>query len=230
MRCTLCHGTHGVAVQTANLVEGTPRGSVRDVSLVSRSCLRCHDSADARASDAVFAEYRRREEPAPPRSFLHDLSDDHPVAQAGGQPNSRRRAARWVTGSSLMRRRASPITTEMAPLPECTSCHEVHDGPDPVLSDEPQEGLCLDCHGSADYATEHVDLGCTSCHAMHGGRDVGLLRESTTDLLCRSCHDPAGGGGLRTGITPPLVPDLQRHAGNNPGGGGDCVGCHPVHR
>jgi predicted CXXCH cytochrome family protein len=230
-RCGLCHGTHGVAQQTANLVQGTPLASTRIVSAVSRSCLRCHTTMDARMSDPVFAGYRRREQPSSPQTFLRDLLNDHPVARVGGQPDLRRRTARSATEAlSRTRRRRSSTWGDEAPLPECTSCHEVHTGPDPTLSEEPQQGLCLECHATTNYMTGHFGLGCTSCHAMHGGQEVGLLREATTDLLCRSCHDPVGGAAANASIIPPLVLDLQRHAGRNATPVGDCLSCHAVHR
>lgn len=229
--CGLCHGMHATNREQANLVTGAPRASFRYLSGVSQSCLRCHSTADVRASDPLFAGYRSRNPPGSLQSFLGDLSDDHPIARTDGQPDLRRRTARWVASPLANQRRRVPLEpTEVGALPECTACHEIHSGPDPALTDNDQQSGCLECHESATYLTDHVELSCTGCHTMHGGKGIALVREPTTDLLCQSCHDPAGGGRLQTGIVPPLMPGLQRHGTDGLAATpGTCLSCHAVH-
>ncbi len=227
-RCGMCHAAHGGGAGAANLVTGPDLAFTRGVSAVSRSCLRCHATPDIRASDPALAASAHADASAPARSFLGDLADDHPLARVGGRTDVKRRSARWLRESvSGTRRRGALAADEEVLPPECTSCHAVHSGPDPILIEDGQRGICLECHEPARSLAGHVSLVCTKCHALHGGKDVALLQESSTDLLCRSCHDPAAPSPTNV-AAPQLL--LRRHVGSAERATVSCLSCHPVHR
>ncbi len=226
-KCSLCHFSH-TGDGEGSLAVGSPLGEIRNVSPTSRSCLRCHATPSARASDPAFENHPLTEGTASDWTFLGSLTDDHPLAQAGDGNGAVSYRSRWLRSSASGVSRTPTAGSSTMPLPECTSCHNVHSGPDPALNEEGQQGLCLECHATAEYLGGHVTTACTSCHALHGGRDFSLLREANVDFLCQSCHDPAGADWPSRGVAPPVI-DPQRHDGGPDIGFGGCSNCHPVH-
>ncbi len=225
-KCSLCHFSH-TGSGRGSLAVGSQRAEIRNVSPTSQSCLRCHATLSVRASDPAFEGHVLTEGAVSHRTFLGNLADDHPLAQAGDGSGAVSYRTRWLRASASGKSR-TPAAGGTMSLPECTSCHNVHSGPDLALSEEGQQGLCLECHATAEYLGGHVTTACTSCHALHGGRDFSLLREANVDFLCQSCHDPAGAALPSRGVVPPVI-DPQRHTGAADMGFEGCSSCHPVH-
>lgn len=78
----------------------------------------------------------------------------------------------------------------------CTDCHDVHKGPDLIVSPKETFQMCFKCHQQvqAEFSlTEHhpVPEGkvyCTDCHDPHGTINEHQLRKETVRETCTACH------------------------------------------
>jgi DmsE family decaheme c-type cytochrome len=78
----------------------------------------------------------------------------------------------------------------------CASCHRVHAKRDPLLDRDTQAEVCFGCHhkqrAELNKASVHpVRFGlvaCTDCHNVHGGPAPTLLKRSTLNETCYTCH------------------------------------------
>lgn len=80
-------------------------------------------------------------------------------------------------------------------LIQCTDCHNPHgsDQPKQVRASASQDVVCFKCHTDkrGPFAFEHQAVkaeGCMSCHVPHGGPNMRMLKVSTVNTLCLSCH------------------------------------------
>jgi DmsE family decaheme c-type cytochrome len=80
-------------------------------------------------------------------------------------------------------------------LIQCNDCHNPHGTvlPKQVRMSPEQSAVCFKCHADKQgpFVFEHDPVkaeGCTSCHVPHGGPNQHMLRYSTVNLLCISCH------------------------------------------
>lgn len=226
--CDLCHGPHGRGrpgeynLKTADVNVWLGSGVVGGLGAVSSSCLRCHVSAAMRERQPEVAD--RQLVGASSGAYLgFDLSGHHPVGKVdltlrSSLPRGTAAASRAVG--------LDPLGSDRI---ECTKCHDPHDRAGSLPGQHEQSALCGQCHDAGAYLLGHESVACTDCHRLHRGTPGRLLRETSTELLCRSCHDPAMG-------SPPvnLVPTLQlpqAHAGRGHVSSSDrCDSCHEIHR
>ncbi len=252
--CGLCHASH--AKTAANACDGrsatvfllvppdpSQRGTSadcgpaasagtlgNDLSAVSRSCLRCHGTPDARARDPILGAVPQTAFSNP--RFLGDLADDHPLARPANRPDPRLLRARPL-GIALGTRGSgnaapAPVPAGDLSLPECTSCHQVHGGPDPVLNPQSQVGVCVRCHAATLYLDRHAPVACAACHEVHGGGEPVLLRQQSVELLCRSCHDPSAALAPQSETVVPMSTSRAEHQGTG-AASRNCLSCHAPH-
>jgi DmsE family decaheme c-type cytochrome len=80
-------------------------------------------------------------------------------------------------------------------LIQCSDCHNPHgtERSHQVRTSVTEDQVCYNCHvdkrGPFVYEHEPVRTeGCQSCHMPHGSPNVHLLKMSSVNLLCLSCH------------------------------------------
>jgi DmsE family decaheme c-type cytochrome len=103
----------------------------------------------------------------------------------------------------------------------CVSCHVVHAERDPVFDPIAQQEVCFKCHArtrSETYrASSHPlrfgEMTCTDCHNAHDSNNDSLLKRSTINDTCYTCHAEKRG------------PFLWEHAPATE----DCSLCHNPH-
>ncbi len=101
----------------------------------------------------------------------------------------------------------------------CTSCHDIHDPHQAVLSRATQAGVCFDCHldkrqafrRRSHHPLEEGLVSCPDCHNPHGG--FGQLRADAINDTCFLCHAEKRG------------PFLWEH----PPVADSCTNCHDPH-
>lgn len=103
----------------------------------------------------------------------------------------------------------------------CASCHVAHSVEDPALIRKSEPETCYGCH-TEQRADDHrrsrhpVREGkviCSDCHNPHGSFGPGLLRETSVNDTCYTCHAEKRG------------PFLWEHAPVRD----DCSSCHTPH-
>jgi DmsE family decaheme c-type cytochrome len=102
----------------------------------------------------------------------------------------------------------------------CFDCHNVHAGPDLIVSPAETDEMCYRCHEKARaefmLPSRHpmgAKMFCTDCHDAHGTFGEGLLRGDTAAETCVRCHAEYEG------------PFAYEHAEL----GEDCLSCHAPH-
>jgi DmsE family decaheme c-type cytochrome len=102
----------------------------------------------------------------------------------------------------------------------CFDCHNVHVGPDLIVSPLETADMCLKCHQKvrAEFSlpSRHPlkdKLFCTDCHDPHGTLAENLLREDSIKETCTKCHGEYEG------------PYVFEHADLTE----DCLSCHGPH-
>jgi len=227
--CDLCHGPHSRGqpgaynLKTADVSVWLGPGVVGGLGAVSSSCLRCHVSVAMRERQPELAD--RQLVGASRATYLgFDLSGHHPLGKVdltlrSGLPPRGAPAASGAVGLSALG----------GDRIECTRCHDPHDRARTVPGHHEQAGLCGQCHDAGTYLLGHESAACSDCHRLHRGMPGPLLREASTERLCRSCHDPALGASPVN-----MAPVLQlptAHAGlGHATSPGRCETCHEVHR
>ncbi len=235
--CDYCHAAHvGRPTRaTLRLGEGSPgevpawqRDQAPGTSAVTASCARCHLNESLRQQQPGLPALTavRQSDGArylgPTGVGVHPLGD---VEVSIPQPTGRRRASRRYLRSPLQ------LASQSAVI-ECTDCHDPHDRLSPIPDASEQRMICAGCHSSSEYAThEHVSLACSDCHDLHHGQPgTRLLRESTPDLQCQSCHSASGlstvgaSAGRRRLSRAAAAAAAPAH-----GPGGKCTECHASH-
>ncbi len=110
----------------------------------------------------------------------------------------------------------------------CASCHNPHEGstgtptaPRGLPGASEVTKKCLECHGAvrasmnqrSGHPLKDGAMDCTSCHDAHGTSGEKLLKKSTVNDLCYSCHQNMRG------------PFLWEHSPVRQ----DCLTCHKAH-
>ncbi len=79
----------------------------------------------------------------------------------------------------------------------CTSCHKIHDAPQPKLLRAERNALCSSCHLGERAAFSRPfghklnegAIDCISCHDPHGAPPKAqMVRVSANDVACLKCH------------------------------------------
>lgn len=106
---------------------------------------------------------------------------------------------------------------------DCTGCHDPHRSAiQPLLIQEPNEGLCMECHQDDRIMEREVLHGpvqqglCIICHESHSSSNLHLVRQDSEDL-CSFCHSQD-------------IADISRlrHT-HDPLTQGACLSCHDPH-
>lgn len=103
----------------------------------------------------------------------------------------------------------------------CASCHAVHVERDPVFDAMSQQEICFSCHPrtrsetfmSSSHPLRFGEMACADCHNPHNGDNDFLLKRSTINDTCYTCHAEKRG------------PFLWEHAPVTE----DCSLCHNSH-
>lgn len=102
---------------------------------------------------------------------------------------------------------------------DCSFCHTEKDGKSGALKIEMPD-LCYQCHEAKDTKKFiHGPIGagaCTACHDPHESDNMKLLRFSSVNELCTSCHADKGDFLKKTQNIHPPVQD-------------QCTNCHDPH-
>jgi DmsE family decaheme c-type cytochrome len=78
----------------------------------------------------------------------------------------------------------------------CFPCHDVHAGPDLIISPKETKNMCFKCHREQEaeflLPSHHPVMAakafCTDCHQPHGTFHDNLMREETVRATCVRCH------------------------------------------
>lgn len=103
----------------------------------------------------------------------------------------------------------------------CTSCHNLHNQSDPILSKTTETEVCLTCHKGrraemfrpSTHPMHEGKMSCSGCHNAHGSTAPKLLTKGTVNETCFTCHADKRG------------PFLWEHAPVRE----DCGICHKPH-
>lgn len=103
----------------------------------------------------------------------------------------------------------------------CDDCHNVHKGPDLVVSPRETAAMCYRCHEEvkaeftlpSHHPVKEGKLFCTDCHDPHGSIAVRNLRKDTIKETCGLCHAEKEG------------PFVYEHADVTE----NCLTCHNSH-
>jgi DmsE family decaheme c-type cytochrome len=103
----------------------------------------------------------------------------------------------------------------------CNDCHDVHHGPDLIVSPANTAEMCFECHQEeaaqfsmpSRHPVKEGKVYCTDCHDPHGTTSQMMFRKETLKATCAQCH------AEKTG------PFVYEHADNAE----DCISCHSPH-
>lgn len=103
----------------------------------------------------------------------------------------------------------------------CSDCHEVHAVQDPVMDKLAQQEKCFACHPrtraetfrASSHPLRYGEMTCSDCHNPHDSDNDGLLKQSSLNDTCYTCHAEKRG------------PYLWEHAPVTE----DCSLCHKPH-
>lgn len=106
----------------------------------------------------------------------------------------------------------------------CSDCHNPHGGFElkQTRLATGADAACIKCHADKQgpFTYEHAPVkteGCTACHTPHGSANARLLRYSSVNQLCLTCHSAAHD----VGATEPAGPQHNQNAQYN-----NCTVCH----
>lgn len=109
----------------------------------------------------------------------------------------------------------------------CADCHRIHSETDPVRHAATQNTVCASCHTQVAWDSKRLSshpmsnnqLLCRDCHDPHGGgiNSSSLIRESSINEVCTSCHQEVTGPFLWE--HPPVIENCstchEPHGSNN---------------
>ncbi|MDX1776635.1 MAG: DmsE family decaheme c-type cytochrome [Desulfobulbales bacterium] len=83
----------------------------------------------------------------------------------------------------------------------CFPCHDIHAGPDLIVSPKETKEMCFKCHKEKEaeflLPSHHPVMEgksfCTDCHQPHGSFHDSLMREETIRASCVRCHGEVEG-------------------------------------
>jgi len=115
----------------------------------------------------------------------------------------------------------------------CLSCHSVHKAksPEKLLAKRTESELCFTCHTDVRKALHQrsthlfrnewasVRVSCSSCHSPHGSQTEKMLKNTSLNTTCYSCHQEKRGPFLWEHF--PVKENCMNchtpHGSNNPG-------------
>jgi predicted CXXCH cytochrome family protein len=106
----------------------------------------------------------------------------------------------------------------------CSDCHNPHGGFElkQTRLATGADAACIKCHADKQgpFTYEHAPVkteGCTACHTPHGSANPRLLRYSSVNQLCLTCHSVAHD----VGAVEPAGPQHNQNAQY-----ANCIACH----
>jgi DmsE family decaheme c-type cytochrome len=169
-------------------------------------CQSCHGASEAHVKNPQGSSTR----PLVDVNFgAH--SDTSPAAQAGTCMGCHQGGLRMHWAGSEHERR------DIA----CTSCHQIHQQDDPVLSKATQPEVCFRCHQTQRAQVHRISthpiaagqMTCSDCHNPHGSTGPRLMIKDSINETCYTCHAERRG------------PFLWEHSPVSE----DCTNCHTPH-
>jgi DmsE family decaheme c-type cytochrome len=179
------------------------------------SCLPCHYTGQPKPATAIFfTKHASNTDPAAPFAGLqcetcHGPGQDHVFAQ--------QRSLDVLPVNTFGIKSKTPIKTQnqiclnchetggrlawfgsrhQVEKLSCASCHRIHRSRDRIFDSLEQQKVCFDCHpkrrSDTLKASSHPlrlgNMSCSDCHDPHNGNNDFLLRESTINETCYTCH------------------------------------------
>ncbi|MBA6379858.1 MULTISPECIES: DmsE family decaheme c-type cytochrome [unclassified Colwellia] len=203
--CLKCHDgdSDSNAMGIFNNVHG--RQDVKNSPFSQLQCESCHGPAGKHTARVKKGKLRE-----PVITFgIHSLVDADKQNSVCMSCHEDRQRISWQ-GSSHQ--------SEQVP---CASCHQVHEGQDPILFKQQQNKLCGSCHKEQLHAinkrSSHPlkwgQMACSDCHNPHGSFSEHELQRPSINQTCYQCHSEKRG------------PLLWEHAPVAE----DCSVCHDSH-
>ena len=208
--CLLCHGQGGVfpVDEVLNSPHGVGANPRSPFSPAHQGCETCHGASPQHLSSDASGQRNR-----PTMVFNTKAFDEnHAAADKNAVCLNCHRAEidqHWAGSVHQFE--------ELA----CSDCHTIHVAKDPILITKTQPEVCFSCHrqqrAELSRPSAHPvitgSLACTDCHNPHGSPGPTLLKSSTINDTCYSCHAEKRG------------PLLWEHAPVAE----DCTNCHMPH-
>lgn len=177
------------------------------------------DKHDCETCHGPSASHRRKNEDGsrPPPAITFD--ENTPAAKQNEVCHScHSGAASLIRSTALIHWQGSVHNEEEI---ACAGCHTVHAERDPVFDALAQQEVCFSCHPStrsetfrnSSHPLRFGAMTCTDCHNPHNGSNDFLLKRSTVNDTCYTCHAEKRG------------PFLWEHAPVSE----DCSLCHNPH-
>ena len=209
-------------------------------SLGADSCIPCHSAGAPKPATAIFhTKHGSRVDPDAPFASLqcetcHGPGEQHASAQSRGEnvrpPVTFGRSAQTPAGEQNTvclqcheshGRLGWFGSAHEAEDVSCAACHRIHTERDRVFDSLAQQQACFDCHPrrrsdtlkASNHPLRFGNMTCSDCHDPHNGENDFLLRESTINETCYTCHAEKRG------------PFLWEHAPSSE----ECTLCHQPH-
>jgi len=178
------------------------------------TCLKCHDAGSELPASGIFATpHGRLSDPNGPFAGLqceacHGPAGNHPRRPRSGQtrepmitfgpdspvPAAKQNAVCLACHTDAPRMAWHSGIHALAEV-TCSSCHRLHQTPDPALKPLTQIEVCTGCHhrqkSELHQRSAHplgVQMGCTDCHNPHQSVNESSLRRLSLNETCYGCH------------------------------------------
>ena len=174
--------------------------------MADQGCQNCHGRSDAHVARVGSGDVR----PPPQWVFSGENASAVPEQNAVCRDCHR--------GESTFHWEGSLHDTSDVP---CAACHRSHPVRDPVLIKASQAPVCFTCHAEqraaalrpSHHPVVEGQMACSDCHNPHGSIGPRMLRQTTVNETCYTCHDEKRG------------PFLWEHAPVQE----ECTICHTPH-
>ncbi len=195
--CLDCHENYQATLH------GSPHAVSSAKAVVGVNCISCHDGWAVHMDDpsgenisGIIEENAAGQAEVCSRCHL----TPHQTAMLGSDPHARAGLA-------------------------CTSCHKIHNNPDPKLYLHPGEQYCIGCHPqtAAEFQLRSAhplhseNIQCRDCHDLSGIKNE--MTAGGLDWTCQNCHSEVSGPFIHE------HPVVNKHLVN----GGGCLECHRPH-
>jgi hypothetical protein len=226
-RCGWCHdnrdNTHAHSVLASNATECfSCHTFLFDDEFAHDQCRLCHASAQgdvAAVGVHLQAECRDCHDPHDERSIVPRACVDCHRTEATRHGRKRGAQVRACLDCHL------PHEPVGGADRACVRCHA--EAPPKVSARAKFKGhdKCVTCHPPHGFTKQTV-IACENCHPR---KPVLGARKTRKHATCDRCHIPHDARSGRASCTKCHEKIVARHPEDDKGGGGECLGCHPVH-